>query len=231
MKEVNKIIYSIDKEKPTEKAFLRSITVSVLGILLCMIALCSTTWAWYSKNIYSSSNTVYAANCYMLISVQRIDGENLSNVEMLDGKYQLEKDVSYKVTLNAKGSANSAYAIINYNGVLYYTEQFEVYPEYSAAEAFTFTLTFSENTHIEIYSRWGTYSQNERDIYNGETYLNLQKVTKAAQTTKQSHTTETPEATQASVTTETSEATQAPVTTEMSEATQAPVTTETPITD
>ena len=194
MKEVNKIIYSIDKEKPTEKAFLRSITVSVLGILLCMIALCSTTWAWYSKNIYSSSNTVYAANCYMLISVQRIDGESLIDVENLDGKYQVDENVEYKISLKAIGSANSAYAIINYNGALYYTEQFKVYPEYFMAEAFTFTLTFSKNTHIEIYSRWGTASYSKRDFYNGETYLDLQE---APEETGETETTQASETTQA----------------------------------
>ena len=188
MKEANKIIYSADKEKLTEKAFVRSIIVSVLSILLCMTALCSTTWAWYSKNISSTSNTVYAANCDMSISVQRIVGEDYFYVEKSDGRYQLknlEKGVKYKISLKAVGNANSAYAIINYNGGTYYTDQFKVFSDSSTADEFTFILSFSEeNISIEIYPCWGTSSRRVRKVYNGKSYSDLQEITKAAQTTQ-----------------------------------------------
>ena len=223
MKEIFNIIFSVDRKKLTEKAFTRSIAMSVFGIVFCMIALCSTTWAWYSKNIYSTSNTVYAANCDMSVFVQKIDGENFSNVEKSVGRYQLEKDVKYKISLKAVGSANSAYAIIKYKGDLYYTDQFEVFSDSSTAEEFTFILSFSEeNISIEIYPCWGTSSRGIRDVYNGESYSNLQKTQKTAQTTQVLTTTQAPRTAQTPVTT-------APVTTE-TPVTTAPVTTETPVT-
>ena len=92
----------------------------------------------------------------MSISDKGIDSENYFDIEMSGGKYQLEKNVKYKISLNAVGNAKYAYAIVNYNGRAHYTDQFEVFSDSSTAEEFTFILSFSENTPIETYPCWGT---------------------------------------------------------------------------
>ena len=52
----------IHSGKVSEAALSKSIAVSVVGILLCMICLVGTTWAWYSLSIESGANMTEGAN-------------------------------------------------------------------------------------------------------------------------------------------------------------------------
>ena len=49
-------------EKVTDDALSRSIISSVIGILLCMVCLVGTTWAWYSLSVESGNNEMTGAN-------------------------------------------------------------------------------------------------------------------------------------------------------------------------
>jgi len=46
-----------NKEKLSDKAFARLSVTSILGILVCIICLCSTTYAWFSGSAQVDSNT------------------------------------------------------------------------------------------------------------------------------------------------------------------------------
>ena len=48
-------------ENIADRAFLQSITLSIAAILLCIVALCSVTYAWFVADISSSQNTITAA--------------------------------------------------------------------------------------------------------------------------------------------------------------------------
>ena len=51
-----------NNEKLSDKAFARLVLTSILGILVCIICLCSTTYAWFSGSVQVDSNTLKAAS-------------------------------------------------------------------------------------------------------------------------------------------------------------------------
>ena len=171
MKMIKNIIFSSDKEKITENAFKQSIAISIFGIILCMIALCSATWAWFSVDISSSENNIQSAYCNVTVIVKSGDNEVVDS----NGKYTFEKDKDYVVTIEAEGSAESAYCIFVIDGKQYYTAQISTL---SGKNSMTFTLKFTADTQVEIITRWGSSSkpEAERLFINGGYYLDLERV-------------------------------------------------------
>lgn len=164
-----KNILNSKEEKITDKAFKQSITISIIGILLCMVALCSVTWAWFSTEISSSSSDIKSAYCDVTVSVMN-EG---SKLDPIDGKYSFAKDKAYKIHITATGSAETAYCILKIDGELYYTAQIPTHT------AMNFTLQFdAEVTDVEIITRWGISSVpaiNQAFVNNGQ-YLNCGEV-------------------------------------------------------
>ena len=170
MKGLKNILFNSKQEKLTEKAFTQSIAISVFGILLCVVALCSVTWAWFSDGVSSSTTSIQSANCDVSVSVTS-DG---TTVDPVDGKYTFTKDEVYEITITATGTAESAYCILNIGGTQYYTVQIPTTATETVPNHIKFTLQFSaEKTDVEIITRWGTSSQEERDFANGLYYLNF----------------------------------------------------------
>lgn len=58
MMRIKSSISSDSKEKLTEKAFKQSIILSFLSIFLCIVALCSTTFAWFTDEVSTGSNKI-----------------------------------------------------------------------------------------------------------------------------------------------------------------------------
>ena len=172
MKKHKSDIYISDKTKLTEKAFKQSITISIIGILLCMVALCSVTWAWFSTEISSSPSDIRSAYCDVTVSVA-----NENNIlDPVDGKYNFVKNKAYRILITATGNAETAYCILNVDGTNYYTAQIPI------GESIAFTVQFNnaETTEVEIIKCWGTSSVPDEDriFKNGGLYLNLEKVDK-----------------------------------------------------
>ncbi len=78
-----KHIFDSKDEKITEKAFMQSVVISVVGILLCIVALCSATFCWFTGETESNSNTLVSGSFDVTISVtapaastQPSEGEN-----------------------------------------------------------------------------------------------------------------------------------------------------------
>ena len=112
MNKLKELFIGSKQNKLTEKGFTQSITVSVISILLCIIALCSVTWAWFSTEISSSSSDIKSAYCDVTVSVMN-EG---SKLDPIDGKYSFAKDIAYKIHITATGSAETAYCILKIDG-------------------------------------------------------------------------------------------------------------------
>lgn len=169
MREYKKNICVSDSNRLTEKAFKQSITISFIGILLCMVALCSVTWAWFSAEISSSPSDIRSAYCDVTVSVA-----NENNIlDPVDGKYNFIKNKAYQIQITATGSAETAYCILKIDGADYYTAQIPT------QTGIVFTLQFeAEVTEVEVITRWGTSSvpaANRHFVNNGQ-YLNCIKV-------------------------------------------------------
>ena len=72
-----------NNEKLSDTAFARLAITSILGILVCIICLCSTTYAWFTGSVQVDSNTLKAADaCLLSVSVYK-DGAERKYVRRL----------------------------------------------------------------------------------------------------------------------------------------------------
>ena len=171
MNKIKELFFGSKQDKLTDKAFTQSIAVSVISILVCVVALCSVTWAWFSEGVTSSSNTIKTGNCTVTVSVM-YDGVEIAPNSDATGTYTFEAGKSYQIKITFTGSAESSYCKLVIGGQDFYTEQVSMS---EPNNTITFALTFDAQTEVEIITRWGTYhiSNNARNFYNGKSYTNL----------------------------------------------------------
>ena len=106
-----KNILDLKNEKITEKVFLQSIIVSIISILLCIIMLCSLTYAWFSTETDSGNNVITSANFSLDVSVSETDSAAPVAIEELsDGSIKCtlaKKNTTYTVLLSMTDEANA----------------------------------------------------------------------------------------------------------------------------
>ena len=161
-----KNIFSTNDEKISEKAFSQSLLISVVSILICIVALCSATYAWFSGDVQSNTNNIKAGHFSVnVVSVIRTDDEtsNASENTILpntSGVYTLESG-TYTITLRPTDETTvKGHCVITINGNEYRTDVIvnentvsESYP--TANSPFVFQIKLSEESTIEIESKWG----------------------------------------------------------------------------
>ncbi|MBQ7356638.1 MAG: hypothetical protein IJW66_04460 [Clostridia bacterium] len=152
-------------EKLSDKAFARLMTTSVLGILACIICLCSTTYAWFSGSVQADSNTLKAADaCLISVSVYK-DGTEEAIIDT-ENPVTLECEGIYTVTLTLPKESASGYLILTVDGRDYYSDYLQRNDD--ADGALTFTLNVKAAKSATFTARWGIYS-GECHVKNGET--------------------------------------------------------------
>ena len=99
---MKKSIFSKD-ERLSEKAFSQSLLVSVVSILLCIVALCSATYAWFTEDTASGNNTL-TSGCFDIASVSVVPSDA---VALHEGEAQtievVRTDDVFHCTLPAAG--------------------------------------------------------------------------------------------------------------------------------
>ena len=166
MNKIKELFFGSKQDKLTDKAFTQSIAVSVISILVCVVALCSVTWAWFSEDVTSSSNTIKTGDCTVTVSVMNETTEIPLNAT---GTYTFEAGKSYQITITSTGSAESSYCKLVIGGQDFYTEQVSTS---EPNNRISFTLAFDAPTEVEIITSWGTYHipNDARNFYNGKSY-------------------------------------------------------------
>ena len=153
-------------EKLGDKAFVRLITMSVFGILLCIVCLCSSSYAWFSTSLSNNSNVIQSAQC--LLTVVANDGDN-ELVQNEDGSTTITASGTYTVTVSLPEGSSSGYCVIKAGGNVYHSD----YIAWDEAPAeFSFTLVVSDgydfSGSVVLAPHWGIYS-GECDIEAGGT--------------------------------------------------------------
>ena len=156
-----KNIFDAKDEKITEKAFLQSTIISIVSILMCVVMLCSLTYAWFNESVQSSSNSITAGHfTAKVVSVVRTaDKQAVSPND--SGIYVLETG-EYAITLNVTDETTSrGYCVVTINDTVYCTEAIvnnrtknEIYNRVSAPFVFRIRVTES-SADVKIESRWG----------------------------------------------------------------------------
>ncbi len=151
----------------TDKAFSRLVLTSILGILVCIVCLCSTSYAWFSDEAPSNKNEIKTAGeCLLTVTVNDQTNAVLEGIE--DG-VELKADTEYTVTLSLPSDTASGYCLITADGVSYYTDYIA---RHSSGEVKTlsFTLTVAEDQVVVFTPRWGIYA-GESNVLNGNLHL------------------------------------------------------------
>jgi len=150
------------EEKITDSALNRVIITSILGILICMICLCSSTWAWFKDDISNNKNVIESAS-YGIVSIVKIDSTDDEITETEKNTYSLTAG-TYSLTLNKEGEARYGYCIIlSDSGVKLYTETMN-----EAITSFTYILEITSDVVIEFKPCMGIYS-GVADVISGDT--------------------------------------------------------------
>ena len=145
-------------EKMADKAFNRLVFTSFLAIFMCIVCLCTSTFAWFYDSAPSVGNKLKTMEkCLLTVTVTaESNGEKLNNVET---GVELKAGEEYTVTLMLPGNSASGYCVIK-------TDNGEIYTPYIAshdninAEVVSFTLTVTTTQTVKFLPRWGIYSRD-----------------------------------------------------------------------
>lgn len=162
-------LFDSKNEKLTEKAFSQSLLISVLSILLCIVALCSITYAWFVGESTSTGNTLLAGSFDLTISVTK-DGDEFPVIADADrdGVWicNLAEEGTYTVNLKLKEESSVKGHCIVKVGDDDYKHTDAIFD--TANADFIFTIKVAENTKVTFEPRWGVVV--EPDIENGGIY-------------------------------------------------------------
>ena len=151
-------------DKLTDKAFTRLFITSILGIVICLVCLCSTTWAWFDSDVSNSQNVIQSGEGKLAVIVTKEQVE----IKNVDKGVELEAgDYVVKMTL-PQGSA-SGYCEIHVGSDIYRSPYIRHSEE--AEQTLTFGITLTEKTALSIKTRWGIYSDGEADVAAGATLI------------------------------------------------------------
>ena len=141
-------------EHMTEKAFLRLIGTSIATLVLTLVLLCSTTWAWFSKDISSSQNQIQAGQGSLTVTVK----DSLDQEINIDAPIKLSGG-TYKVILTLPAGSASGYCVIGYNGMSYHTQYIEKNTG-TEPKTLSFDLIIPDGNAKDVVfeERWGIYS-------------------------------------------------------------------------
>ncbi len=145
---IKSFLYIPKHSKPTDENILRLLLPSFVGIVICMVCLAGTTWAWFTASVQTQPQTLAAANFSIEAAVT--DAENAP----VDISSPLNAGQVYTVTLTASGTADEfgGCCIVKGGGKTYYTEQIR------PGNTLTFTFT-PETTDVYTFTGvWGEYS-------------------------------------------------------------------------
>ena len=155
----------------SEKVFFHNMILTVISMLVCLIMLCSTTFAWFSSESGSSSNALSSGSFALIISLRvNVEGDaTLENeIEPLSlnenngaSTYRLGVG-TYLVTLElSEETSAKGHCVVAINGVQKYTEVIigentVNKDEYAINAPLSFLLEIvEEDTVVKFIPQWG----------------------------------------------------------------------------
>ena len=174
-----KNFFDCKDEKITEKAFSQSLIISVVSILLCIVALCSATYAWFTGETTSGSNTLMSGSFDVKITVSElVDGvasataiEAKSNNE---GKYTYKLQTgTYEISLAlTEDSTVKGHCVVTIGNDTQHTDAIigtntANVENAATTDPFKFKITVTEETTVILEPRWGVVVNADID-YNEE---------------------------------------------------------------
>lgn len=190
MRKLYNEFFHIPKDgKIREKVMLMRVAMTVVVMVICLVALGITAYAYFSYNITSGANIIRTANFKTNVSIQIADKNNeavvLTQVDRITQSATLHKDNTYSITIQKAGSAETGFCVLtarNCEFESYHTQQLGKDANSGTPKnSITFTLTVTNTTEVTFRAHWGTSSyygydghpdhDNDRYILDGETVV------------------------------------------------------------
>ena len=98
------------KKMTTKKATRRALFTSIMALVMCLVMLVGTTFAWFTDSVTSGVNTIQAGNLDIDVEYT-LDGENWNNLDKADdlfGEGLFEPGYTRVVALRFKNNGNLA---------------------------------------------------------------------------------------------------------------------------
>ena len=146
MKNIYREYLYIPKDKHiSTKVFTTHVVLSVISVLACTLAMFASSYAWFSMEISSDSNTIAAAN-YDLV----VEGPaTVQEVSAYEFTANLATDDIHVYTLYYDGTAKHGFCAVHVDGETYYTK--EIGPD----EHLTLAVRAADETTIAFQPMWG----------------------------------------------------------------------------
>ena len=162
-----KKMFSAADEKLTDKVFMQNLVFSVIGVLICIVALCSVTFAWFSSDVSSAENVIESSRFALVV---KVGTEEVTPLEDGTISYTFAERGTYAVRLTMTGdsTASKGYCEIGINDNARLRTAPISKDSSIGVEVFEFTLVITEADSVVIFEpKWGIAA--DADIYNGGT--------------------------------------------------------------
>ena len=162
-----------------DKTFVRSIAISFFAVIICVVMLAASSFAWFTTSIESSNvieSSVYKLEITILSDEAGATTITLTANDNGEFTFDAEAGVTYIITAapTAETTARTGYIKLTTDGMAagesLYSTQIDREGENTEL---SFSLRFDDATTVSIFRRWGTSSRDERDIHNGDNLVNL----------------------------------------------------------
>ncbi len=131
---------------------------SAIGGAICVACLCGVSWAWFTTNVGSTTQSIQTAQFSVTATVTaNAENENTKPVAVTPAAENplqfngLLANTPYTVTLTASGTASTGFCKLELNGQKYLT------PQLSPSAVFTFIyIPANAKTSLLVQPQWGT---------------------------------------------------------------------------
>ncbi len=149
----------------SDKAMLARVVLTSVIMIVCLVAMSTSAYAFFSCDITSGSNHIEAADFSLNISIIGDSGsDEVVKTNVQTYTTTLKADVTYTVNISRAGTAQTGFCIISAANAVeplpYHTCQLGVDDSDSngGSDAFLFHLSVTEDTTVSFSAHWGTSS-------------------------------------------------------------------------
>ena len=152
-----------DGENISEKVLLTRLTVGVSLILMCLIAMSVSAFAFFSADQSSKINTIKPAHFDAEVVVTNLNGEQMAVYPLTNGNrgyfVNLMGETAYRVTVTNSGDTTTGFCVLSAEGGdgVYHTHQLWK-DEGLGNKSISFDVKLTEGSTLYILPHWGTSS-------------------------------------------------------------------------
>lgn len=147
------------RQEGTADSLLRLLAPSLLGMAVCVLTLCSLTWAWFNMAVGSSITGIQSSEVEVcLVTLDKNNSWTATPlVEHEDGTSNATTDANGKIYFIARGTAANAYLQIDdkYYGPLDLKQGPDEHGNYPV-----YSITLSDASSVSVSLHWGTLPES-----------------------------------------------------------------------